>query len=91
MLKVVHTLTRWVGGGNGRLVGGGFVVFGGFVDIKEGLAGRGVGFVWSLAVGTLKNSVGAGLSSCVAGGADMEASIVFTSTKLASKLLPANC
>lgn len=78
-------------GGDGRWVGGGFVVSGSFVDINQGLAGRGVGFVWSLAVGTLEDCVGAGLSSCLAGRADMQASVVFTSTKLALYLFSANC
>ena len=46
---------------------GGFVIFGCFVDIKESLAGGGVGFVWTLAVGALESGVRAGLSSCLAG------------------------
>ena len=78
MIKVVHTLGRGVWGGCGCRVVGGFVVFGCFVDIKEGLAGGGIPFVWSLAVGAFENSVGAVLSSDLAGGADMVACIVLT-------------
>ena len=70
---------------------GSFVVFGSFVDIKEGLAGGRVGFVWTLAIGAFESSVGAGLSSCLAGRADMVACVVFTSTELASDLLSADC
>ena len=75
----------------GRCVGGGFVVFGCFVDIKESLAGGGVGFLWTMAVGAFESGVRAGLSSCLAGGADMVACVVFPSTELASDLLSANC
>ena len=91
MIKVVHTLGLDFWGGDGRSVGGGFVVFGCFVDIKETLAGGGVGFVWTLAIGTFECSVGAGLSSCLAGRADMMACVVFPSTELASDFLSANC
>ena len=45
MIKVLHTLGRGVGGDCGRRVGGSFVVFRCFVDVKEGLAGGGIGFV----------------------------------------------
>ena len=78
-------------GGGGRCVGGGFVVFGCFVDVKEGLADRGVGFVCTLAIGAFESGVGAGLSSCLAGRANMVACVVFTSTKLTFDLLSANC
>ena len=78
-------------GGGGRCVGGGFILFGCFVDIKESLAGGGIGFVWTLAVGVFESGVRAGLSSCLAGGADVVACVVFTSTELASDLLSANC
>ena len=91
MIEVVHTLGLGWWGEDGRCVGGGFVVFGCFVDIKEGLAGGGVGFVWALAIGAFESSVGAGLSSCLAGRADMVAGVVFTSTEQASDLLSANC
>ena len=64
----------------------GFVVFGCFVDIKEGLAGRRVSCVWTLAVGQFESGKGAGLSSCLAGRANMVAYIVITSTELTSKL-----
>ena len=78
-------------GGGGRSVGGGFILFGCFVDIKETLAGVAIGFVWTLAVGAFESGVRAGLSSCLAGGADMVACVVFTSTELESHLLSANC
>ena len=78
-------------GGGGHCVGSGFVVFECFVDIKEGLAGRGVGFVWILAIGAFESSVRAGLSSCLAGRANMVACVVITSTELTSDLFPANC
>ena len=78
-------------GGGGRCVGGGFILFGCFVDIKESLAGGGIGFVWTLAVGAFESGVRAGLSSCLAGRADMVACVVFTSTELALNLLPADC
>ena len=78
-------------GGDGRCVGGGFVVFGCFVDIKEGLAGRGVGLVWTLAIGAFESGVGAGLSSCLAGRANMVACVVITSTELTSDHLSPNC
>ena len=91
MIKVVHTLGRGVGGDCGRRVGGSFVIFGYFVDVKEGLAGGGIGFVWSLAVGAFENSMGAVLSSDLAGGADMVACVMLTSTELTSDLLSANC
>ena len=77
--------------GGGRSVGGGFVDFRCFVDIKEGLAGGGVSFVWTLASGAFENGMGAGLSSCLVGSADMVGCVVFTSTELASDLLSANC
>ena len=44
-----------------------------------------------LAIDTFECSVEAGLSSCLAGRADMVAFVVFTSTELASDLLSANC
>ena len=91
MIKVVHTLGRDVGGGCGRRIVGGFVVFRCFVDVKEGLAGGGSRFVLSRAVGAFENSVGAVLSSDLAGGANMVACVVFTSTELTSDLLSANC
>ena len=91
MIKVVHTLGRGLWGGSSHRVEGGSVVFGGFVDIKEGLAGRGVGFVRTLAIGTFENGVGAGLSSYLAGGSDVVACVVFSSTELAANLLSANC
>ena len=91
MIKVVHTLGLGCWGGGGRWVGGGFVVFGCFVDIKEGLAGGGVGFVWTLAVGAFESCVRAVLSSCMVGRADMVACIVFPSTELTSDLCSANC
>ena len=78
-------------GGGGRCVAGGFVVFECFVDNKEGLAGRGVGFVWTLAIGAFESGVGAGLSSCLAGRANMVACVVITSTELTSDHLSANC
>ena len=78
-------------GGGGCCVGGCFILFGYFVDIKESLAGGGIGFVWTLAVGAFESGVRAGLSSCLAGGADMVACVVFSSTELASDLLSANC
>ena len=91
MIKVVHTLGLGCWGGGSRWVGGGFVVLGCFVDIKEGLAGGGVGFVWALAIGAFESGVRAGLSSCLAGRADMVACVVITSTELTSDLLSANC
>ena len=91
MIKVVHTLGRGMGGDCGRRVRGSFVVFGCFVNVKEGLAGGGIGFVWSLAVGEFESGVRAGLSSYLAGVADMVACVMFTSTELASDLLSANC
>ena len=57
MIKVVHTLGLDFWGGDGRSVGGGFVVFGCCVDIKESLAGGGVGFVWTLAIGAFVSGV----------------------------------
>ena len=90
MIKVVHTLGRGVGGGYGRRVMGGFVVFRCFVNVKKGLAGWGIRFVCSLAVGEFENSVGAVLSSDLAGGANMVACIVFSSTELTSDLLSTN-
>ena len=72
------------------MLGVAFLVFGCFVDIKEGLAGRGVGFVWTLAIGAFESGMGTGLSSCLAGRADMVAGVVFNSTELASDLLSAN-
>ena len=47
--------------------------------------------MWTLAIGAFESGVGAGLSSCLAGRADMVACIVFTSTELASDLLSVNC
>ena len=78
-------------GGGGRCVGGGFVVFGCLVDVKEGLAAGGVGFVWTLAIGAFESGMGAGLSSCLAGRAHMVACVVITSTELTFDLLSANC
>ena len=46
--------------------------------------------MWTLAIGTFENSVGAGLSSGLAGSADMVACVVFPSTELTSDLLSAN-
>ena len=83
VIMVVHTLGYDFWGGGGRSVGVGFVVFGCFVDIKESLAGRGVGFVFTLAISAFQSGVGVGLSSCLAGRADMVACVVFTSTELA--------
>ena len=71
--------------------GGLLVVFGGFVDINEGLASWAVGSVWFLAIGAFEDSVGAGLACGLAGGAYVLASVVVTSTQLAFGLLPANC
>ena len=47
--------------------------------------------MWTFAIGAFESGVGAGLSSCLAGRADMVACVVFTSTELASDLLSANC
>ena len=47
--------------------------------------------MWTLAIGTFENSVGAGLSSGLAGSADMVACVVFPSTELTFDLLSANC
>ena len=91
MIKVVHTLGRVVRGDCGCRVGGSFVVFGCFVDVKEGLACGGIGFVWSLAVGVFENSVGAVLSCNLAGRADMVAFVVLTSRELTFVLLFTNC
>ena len=91
MIKVVHTLGRGVGGECGHRVGGRFVVFGCFVDVKEGLAGGGIGFVWPLAVGAFENCMGAVLSCNLAGRADMLAGVMVTSTELTFDLLSANC
>ena len=91
MIMVVYTLGLGWWGRDGRCVGGGFVVFACIIDIKEGLAGRRVGSVWTLVVGTFESGMGAGLSSCLTGRADMVACVVFTSTELASDLLSANC
>ena len=91
MIKVLHTLGLDFWRGDGRTVGGGFVVFACIIDIKEGLAGRRVGSVWTLVVGTFEGGMGAGLSSCLTGRADMVACVLFTSTELASDLLSANC
>ena len=57
MIEVVHTLSYDLDGWCGRCVGGGFVVFGCFVDVKEGLAGGGVGFVCTLAIGAFESGV----------------------------------
>ena len=57
MIEVVHTLSYDLDGWGGRCVGGGFVVFGCFVDVKEGLAGGGVGFVCTLAIGAFESGV----------------------------------
>ena len=78
-------------GRGGHCVGGSFIVFGCFVDIKQSLAGGAVGLVWTLAVGAFESGVRAGLSSCPVGGADMVACVVFPSTELTSDLLSANC
>ena len=80
MIEVVHTLGYDLDGGGGRCVGGGFVVFGCFVDIKEGLAGRGVGFVWTLTIGAFESGVGAGLSSCLVGRANMVVCVQYIQT-----------
>ena len=90
MIKVVHTLGLGWWGRDGRYDGGGIVVFRCFVDIKEDLAGRRLGFVWTLAVGAFESGMGAGHSSCLAGCADVVACVVFTSIELASDLLSAN-
>ena len=47
--------------------------------------------MWYLAVGAFENSVGAVLSSDLAGGADMVACVVLASTELTSDLLSTNC
>ena len=78
-------------GGGGRCVGGGFLLSGCFVDIKESLAGGGDGLMWTLAVGAFESGVRAGHSSYLAGGADMVACVVVPSTELTSDLLSANC
>ena len=90
MPRVVHKLGRSVVGGGGRRFGGCIVVLGCFVDVKESLAGCSIGSVGSLAIGTYEYCVGAGLSGCLASAAGVEACVVFTSTELASNLLPAN-
>ena len=87
----MHILGRCIGGGGGRSFGGCIGVLGCFVDVNESLAGCSIGSVWSLANGTPEYCVGAGLSGCLASGAAVEACVVFTSTKLASNLLPAKC
>ena len=46
--------------------------------------------MWTLVIGTFESGMGAGLSSCLAGRADMVASVVFPSTELTSDLLSAN-
>ena len=91
MPRVVHTLDRSIGGGGGRRFGGCIGVLGCFVDVNEGLAGCRIGSVGSLAFGTLEYCMGAGLSSCLASSAGVEACVVFTSTELASNLLPVDC
>ena len=91
MPRVVHTLGRSIGGGGGRRFGGCIGVLGCFVDVNESLAGCSIGSVGSLAISTLEYCVGAGLSGCLASGAGVEACVVFTSTELASNLLPADC
>ena len=91
MIKVVNTLGLGCWGGGGRCVGGGFVVFRCFVDIKEGQAGGRVGFVCTLAVGAFESGVGAGLSSCLAGRADVMVCVVFPSTELTFDFLSAYC
>ena len=78
-------------GGDGLCVRDGFIVFRCFVDIKEGLADRRVGLMWTLEVGAFESGMEAGLSSCLAGRVDMVACVVFTSTELASDLLSVNC
>ena len=90
MQRVVHTLGRGVGGGGGRRFGVCLGVFGCVADVNESLAGCSFGSVASLAIGTLEYCMGSGLSSCLASGAGVEACIVFTSTELASNLLPAD-
>ena len=91
MQRVVHTLGRGVGGGGGRRFGGCLGVLGCFADVNESLAGCSIGSVGSLAIGTLEYCMSAGLSSCLASGAGVEVCVVFTSTELASNLLPAYC
>ena len=78
-------------GEGGCCVRGGFAVFGCFVEIKEGLVGTGVCFEWNLAIGAFESGVGAGLSSSLAGRANMVACVVITSTELTFDLLSANC
>ena len=90
MPRVVHTLGRSIGRGGGRRFGGCVGVLGCFVDVNESLAGCSISSVGSLAIGTFEYCVGAGLSSCLASSAAVEACVVFTSTELASNLLPAD-
>ena len=91
MPRVVHTLGRSIRGGGGRSFGGCIGILGYFVDVNESLAGCSIGSVGSLAIATLEYCVGAGLSGCLGSGAGVEACVVFTSTELASNLLPTNC
>ena len=89
--RVVHTLGRSIGEGGGCRFGGCVGVLRCFVDVNESLAGCSIISVGSLAIGIPEYCVGAGLSGCLASGAAVEACVVFTSTKLASNLLPAKC
>ena len=87
----MNTLGRGVGGGGGHRFGGCLGVLGCFADVNEYLAGCSIGSVGSLAIGTLEYSMGAGLSSCQASGAGVEACVVFSSIELTSNLHPADC
>ena len=47
--------------------------------------------MWTLAIGACESGMGAGLSCCLVGRADIVVCVVFTSRELASDLLSANC
>ena len=47
--------------------------------------------MWTLVIGEFESGVGAGLSSCLAGRANMVECVVITSTELTSDHLSANC
>ena len=47
--------------------------------------------MWTLVIGAFESGVGVGLSSCLAGRANMVVCIVITSTELTFDLVPANC